>query len=211
MSNARLSLLGLYKADDTIFDLLILPSGIDKDVLVNNLLLKSADFEILYPDSDFIKEAIGLWSSKWQRTFTKWVEALSLTYAPLENYDRHESHSESTDHTHDTTNVLQNEASGNESNNASNTGSKSSFDSSSLQPYDKNDTSSSTTTGSSVNETTTNQLSEATNTNRSAYIHGNIGVTTSQQMLEAELDIDKWNLIEHITDIFLEEFCIMVY
>ena len=40
---------------------------------------------------------------------------------------------------------------------------------------------------------------------------GNIGVTTSQQMLEAELDIVTWNLYEHISDIFIDEFCILVY
>lgn len=40
---------------------------------------------------------------------------------------------------------------------------------------------------------------------------GNIGVTTSQQMLEAELDIATWNLYDHITDIFLQEFTIPIY
>ena len=44
-----------------------------------------------------------------------------------------------------------------------------------------------------------------------AHIHGNIGVTTSQQMLQAELDIDMWNVYEHITDLFLNEFVIPIY
>lgn len=43
------------------------------------------------------------------------------------------------------------------------------------------------------------------------HVHGNIGVTTSQQMLKAELDISSWNLYQHIADIFVEELCIMVY
>ena len=42
-------------------------------------------------------------------------------------------------------------------------------------------------------------------------IHGNIGVTTSQQMLQAELDIAEWNIYEHITDLFLTEFVIPIY
>lgn len=41
--------------------------------------------------------------------------------------------------------------------------------------------------------------------------YGNIGVTTSQQMLQAELDIDLWNIYEHIADLFIEEFCVMLY
>lgn len=44
-----------------------------------------------------------------------------------------------------------------------------------------------------------------------AHLYGNIGVTTSQQMLRDELDIVTWNLYEHISDIFIDEFCILVY
>ena len=42
-------------------------------------------------------------------------------------------------------------------------------------------------------------------------MYGNIGVTTSQQMLQSELDIATWNMYEHIADLFCSEFCIMVY
>ena len=49
-----------------------------------------------------------------------------------------------------------------------------------------------------------------TNTNELTR-RGNIGVTTSQQMLQSELDIATWNLYEHIADLFVTEFCIMVY
>ena len=40
---------------------------------------------------------------------------------------------------------------------------------------------------------------------------GNIGVTTSQQMLQSELDIAAWNIYEHIVDMFVDEFCILLY
>jgi len=46
---------------------------------------------------------------------------------------------------------------------------------------------------------------------RTGRAHGNIGVTTSQQMLQSELDIVAWNIYEHITDLFLQEFVIPVY
>ena len=43
-------------------------------------------------------------------------------------------------------------------------------------------------------------------------IHGNIGVTTSQQMLQSELDlIPKLSLIDYITDDFHIEFCLGIY
>ena len=42
-------------------------------------------------------------------------------------------------------------------------------------------------------------------------VHGNIGVTTSQQMLESELKIQAWNVYQHIADIFCSEMLITVY
>ena len=60
---------------------------------------------------------------------------------------------------------------------------------------------------SSSNNLRTNNLTD----HHTARIFGNIGVTTSQQMLQSELELAKWNLYEHITDLFLQEFTIMVY
>lgn len=60
---------------------------------------------------------------------------------------------------------------------------------------------------SSSNNLRTNNLTD----HHTARVFGNVGVTTSQQMLQAELDIAEWNLYEHITDLFLQEFTIMVY
>lgn len=42
-------------------------------------------------------------------------------------------------------------------------------------------------------------------------ITGNIGVTTSQQMLEAELKLQYWNLYDHIADLFINELTTRVY
>lgn len=43
------------------------------------------------------------------------------------------------------------------------------------------------------------------------HLYGNIGVTTSQQMLRDELEVARFNLIDEITDLFLPEFIIPVY
>lgn len=42
-------------------------------------------------------------------------------------------------------------------------------------------------------------------------VHGNIGVTTSQQMLKSELDLQLWNVYQHIADIYCKEMLITVY
>lgn len=57
-------------------------------------------------------------------------------------------------------------------------------------------------------DTTTNNIKEFSHTNLTK---GNIGVTTSQQMLESELKIQMWNCYNHIADIFLDELCVRVY
>ena len=90
MSAATMTLIGLYNEDSTIFDLLNVPEELNKDTLVNNILLRSGEFEVLYPDPDFMKFSIGAFSNAWQATFERWVNALSLEYNPLENYDRKE-------------------------------------------------------------------------------------------------------------------------
>lgn len=67
-------------------------------------------------------------------------------------------------------------------------------------------------TGTFITNTsgTENGTDDYTNIHK-ARLFGNIGVTTSQQMLQSELDIARWNLYEHIADLFAQEFCIMVY
>lgn len=71
----------------------------------------------------------------------------------------------------------------------------------------------STNSSGSVSETSSDDETRnlGTSGQHEGHIHGNIGVTTSQQMLEAELDLQEWNLYEHIADIFVRELCIPVY
>lgn len=71
-------------------------------------------------------------------------------------------------------------------------------------------------TGTSGNaySDSTSSTDEGTDTytnTHNARLYGNIGVTTSQQMLQSELDIARWNMYEHIADLFASEFCIMIY
>lgn len=179
MSSAKLTLIGLYNYDPTLFDALSLPAGIDRYTLINNILLRSGDFEVMYGDANFIKNMVGVWSKKWQRTFQKWYDALQLTYDPISNYDRHE--------TWDTTG--ESEVSGTSTNKVS--------------AYNNN-------TLVDDNSNTSGSTAESA-TNRTGRAWGNIGITTSQQMLQSELDLASWNLYEHITDVFLHEFVIAVY
>lgn len=210
-----------------IFDTLTLPDGIDRDLVIDNIILEAGEFELVYSNPDFMKSAIGVWSDKYYRTFKKWIDALSIKYEPLENYDRMEEWEDKNISTHSGTNSSNTSGSASSTNNGTitnnssdtMTGSVSAYDSDVFTPNEQNvgnGNSTSNSTGSTIsnnNEYVTGSEStndSSTNT-REGRAHGNIGVTTSQQMLESELDIAKWNIYKHITDLFMQEFCIMVY
>lgn len=61
---SRISVLGLYTYDNTLFDEMVIPDSVDRSVLINNILMECAELECLYPDPDFMKSAIGQWSLK---------------------------------------------------------------------------------------------------------------------------------------------------
>ena len=93
IQRSSLSIRGLYKWDNTLFDNMVLPSDVDKNILVTNILSELGELEILYPDSDYMKEIIGYWSKKQLPTWEKWEEELSMDYDPINNYKKHTTHS----------------------------------------------------------------------------------------------------------------------
>ena len=203
MSKSTMSILGLYQYgqlnNDDLFENLTLPTGIDRDDLINNILEQGAEFEILYPDYDYLKFSIGAWSKRWQRTINKWIEALSVEYDPLNNYDRHEEWSDSG------TMSGTNESSGSSRTQAADELAVVAYNSDTYRNKEKTESGTNTTTGAS------SESESQTAGEHEGHMWGNIGVTTSQEMLKQELDIQKFNLIQQITDLFLTEYCIMVY
>ena len=219
MAIAKITLIGMNNymesMNDDLFKYLSLPSGINKQTLVNNILLRGGEFESLYGDPYFLQNMIGVWSEKWQRTFTKWMQALSINYDPLYNYDRHEiykdirSENESNNRTESATTTDKSTSSGS----GSTENQVSAYDSATYSPHNKSTSSSSGTNDSTAtsNASGTNKRTLGETVSHDAHLYGNIGVTTSQQMLKDELDINEWNVYEHITDLFLNEFSIYVY
>ena len=311
MSKAKITLIGFYNymqsVNDDLFSKLSTPAGIDKNILVNNILLKGGEFEVLYAEPYFYQNMIGVWSDKWQRTMQKWINALSIDYNPLENYDRMEdwedsgsrianekkketsannansvnvssasnSSESSEEHENTSANLHSDSSTNNETTNktetalasdvsdstgnGTTTNSRSAYDASTFSNHDQsvsdtsgNNISSAMTNasgdtstdgaaetsgfsndfanGNSKSNTSGNQASisenslsgdESRNTDSNAIdntaskhsgrMHGNIGVTTSQQMLEAELEISRFNIYDELADMFLSEMCIYLY
>lgn len=203
MATSKLTLIGMYQwsklNNDDLFTNLTVPTGIDKDKLISTILMNGAEFEVLYGDFEFMKFLIGKWSDKWQNTMKKWIDALSIEYNPLENYDRME------DWTDGKKTSELNSASSTSSGSGSNEDKKSAYDASTYQPFIKSETSSA---GNNQSTGLSSGNEEGTHTGRT---HGNIGVTTSQQMLQAELDIARFNLYDEISNLFLTEMVVYTY
>lgn len=227
-----------------LFELLTLPTGIDKEVLVDNILLRGGEFEVLYADPDFNYKAIGVWAKKWYRTIDKWIKALEIEYSPLENYDRFEDitdtgtngstvhneveHGHKLEIEHQINNKTEDTTTATLSGGYTSENRRSSYNASDYQGHDKNivtydnqrtsnggytqnsglDIDTSVNSGKDESTTT---VTDSTRQVRTARLHGNIGVTTSQQMLQSELDIARFSLYDNITDLFLREFVIPVY
>lgn len=246
MSSAKITLIGIenyLNPDHSVFEQMQLPVGIDRQILIDTILMRCQEFELLYSDPDFLINAVNVWSRKNYRVFDKWEKALNIEYDPLYNYDRTEEYtdehtgqfdrtgsgtsSESSDYTrtdnlsssddHTRTDNLSSDTTHSEKafNDLSYVGtSKDETDDTGTQRIAGTNTNSGTVrnagSGSGSLSNSENGTDAYTNTHK-ARLFGNIGVTTSQQMLQSELDIARWNLYEHIADLFCQEFCIMVY
>lgn len=91
---ANMSPLGLYRWDETIFDLMQIPSALDKNTLVDNLLAETAELEVLYPNPVVFKNLVGVWSAKQIDIWNRLYATTQYEYNPIENYNRYETGSE---------------------------------------------------------------------------------------------------------------------
>lgn len=200
----RMTMIGLYNFDSTLFDLLTLPEGYDKDTFIDSFLLEHGEKCVLYTDPDFMKFSIGAVSRKWQLELSRIYEALSAEYNPIYNYDRYEEYE-------DTEGITKGGTLTNKPNfdvktvpNLSTTTSqtvggsvetqKAAFNSSAYEPDTKvlenngtiqvSETGNSNTNTSGTTDNIETSDSEDRTLNHEAHIYGNIGVTTATQMTD---------------------------
>lgn len=198
----------MYQVHPTILDGLQIPVGLNLDLLKENLLIECAELEVLYADADFLEMAIRSWSAKQQKVWTRLYNAEKAQYNPIENYDRIETW---TDNTQGNRSVTGQQTSGSTAQSSgSDLDSATGYNTDVMQATGKTDRSSVTT--DSTNTRSTGSEDSNANSTHSGRIHGNIGVTTSQQMLEQELELAaKINTYDAIIMDFKRRFCLMVY
>lgn len=207
MAFASVSILGLYTWNDEIFDNLVLPEGMNKEILVPELVSECSDFPLLYPDYDFMKMLIGVWSTKELSIWQAMYRSENFEYNPIENYDRYEQISRE----------VEGNSSGSTSNTRNSSGStggetkvsETAYNSVDYQETNKtNSTGSSSESGSDSGESSSESTGSETVT---SHMHGNIGVTTAQQMIEGYRAVSDFCTYDFIIKSFKNRFCIQVY
>ena len=206
MTMATVSLLGLYRTDPSLFDSFSLPESVNKTTLTNQILMDTAELEIVYPSAPAMKDAIAMWSAANMENWTKLAAIYKLQYNPIENYDRNEEW--------DDTGTVGNKSSTTTSNNYTETQDTSGSTKPQVQVQENVWGFNSATNVPKSNQITSgsNDQTETRDLNRKGHVHGNIGVTTSQQMIESEIALwDKFNIYDFITQAFRKRFCLLIY
>lgn len=217
---------GLYNYDNTLFDGFNVPEGLVKQIAIDTILMRTRELEILYPDFNYMKNRITIWSNNYQINWKKLYDTTVLEYNPIENYDRMEDWTDTDDetttsardNTRNTNNTVKS-SSKNEIINKVNVTDQNTAFNSGLADHAKQITDGDTTENGTITNTETGKDTENESVNggrtgrhtRIGRAHGNIGVTTSQQMIQSERDLVVFNLYDVIAESFIENFCLMVY
>lgn len=213
MSDLTISLLGIHnyleQTGQTSFmdaEFFILPDSINeraRATLTALILSESADLEAVYPEPDTLKTVVNAWSRARVEAWAKMHTALREEYNPLHNYDRHEQEDGTDTGTRTDTDSGTVTNDSNDTTTADVTG----FNSSTFADDQKT---TSRGTGTQTRNLTAQETRNLAN-HRELHVYGNIGVTTSAQMLAGELDVRQTDIINIIKDEFIRYFCIMVY
>ena len=90
MRKAYISILTLLQYDEDLFENLQLPSVLDKDVFINELVAETAELEVIYPDPEIMSQMIGNWSASRIHSWEKIATVLYEEYDPFVNIKRDE-------------------------------------------------------------------------------------------------------------------------
>lgn len=184
---------------DGLFKYAEFPEGIDKQLVIDTILINAGEFEPIFKDAEFMQMAVTTWARKWYPTFERWFISLTEEYNPLHNYDRYED----IDEKHD--NATTDAVTGKTTTKDVNTNTRSAYNSYNYEPHDRSDLDGSGSSQSDAAGTDKGTFE------RRAHLYGNIGVTTAAQMLEGEIEVRKYNLYNLISDCFANELCIQIY
>lgn len=229
--SATVSLLGLKRLNEGILGELVVPEGVDIELVKDNLLAETAELEVIYPDAYFMQAMIGRWSAKELPVWDRLYKTTLLEYNPIENYDRKEKWTED----ENTTRNTDSEATGSSKTETEGTSKQhreneiehgqnkyvSAYNETDFTPTERTQDSQQDI-GDTTQEDEGNVNVSAKSGNvtdetgkrlldREGKISGNTGFYTKQKMIEQEREIAEYNIIDVIINSFKNRFCLLVY
>lgn len=236
---ATMDLIAVYSYDPSVLDLLELPEGVDRSVLIDNLLMETAEREIIYSNLGFLKQAIGSWSKKNLSVWEELYKTQHYEYNPIWNKDGTILETETRNlagsnyHT-DNVDRIDNLQDKNTRNfedketrdlDDSSTNSVYGFNSSTEAPEskvvtDQNGTDTINHTGTDtfdhtgrqdVDRTYDEKTTDTGTISRARTEQGNIGLTSTQDLIRQQQELVKFNLMDYIIKDFGDKFCLGIY
>lgn len=197
---ANLSILGLYNYDNSVMLGFQVPAGMSLEDVRDSILIECAELEVIYPDIEIMRKAVTMWTRSRLPMWEKLYDTTRLEYNPIENYERQEDWND----TQKTSLEGHNLYKGLDTTEERTVG----FNGAAGGGLGESPRDSSSTTAN--HDTTTKGSNEGESTHKGR-IHGNIGVTTTQTMIEQERKIDAFDMTRYIVEEFKRRFCILVY
>lgn len=186
-----LTIKGLYDYNWEVFRFFELPRVLVPENAISAILMKCGDLELTWPDYDFMQSAIRKWSERNAEIWEKLANTISLEYNPLWNVDANITETDTNTRTR------------------SGEGESSGTDTHSVKGYNSTAWSGSDKLDSDVDQSW-NDSDRFTGTHTTRRT-GNIGVTSTQELLRQEREVSQFNIYDYIAESFKTEFCIMVY
>lgn len=220
------SIVAIYHYDPDIFADMALPAvsdlnstaelispiePLDKDLLIGNILSELGELSLVYTDPDVLRKMIEIWSKINKRQWTQLWETLLYKYNPIWNKDGKYTETRDLDTTgHET---------GTRATTVNNSRATSSTVNHNVTGYDQDiykpntqDTGSGSVTDSGTGSDNTSANKTGTEDETITRVEqGNIGVTTTQQMINEQREVVEFNLYHYITESFKTRFCLMTY
>lgn len=236
-----MDMIALYQFDNTIFDNFHLPEDLQdkKDVLIDNLLMETAEREVIYPDISFMKGAIDRWSAKQCPVWEELYKTTQYEYNPIWNVDgkvvedrdlkgtdyRTDDHDTTRTHTDTITRTHTDTMTTTHGLTVTTDDSVYGYNSSTKAPESQeiaaqSGTSSDAHTGS-IADAHTGSISDKDSgtvkhdTSDSGKVTttrtGNIGVTSTQSLIQEQREVVKLNVLDVIIEDFISRFILKVY
>lgn len=181
---AKITILGLLRAEPDLFDQMVIPDELSKDDLISMIKLEAGNLELMYPDADLMKDALGFWSRSRLHTWEKYARVLYEEYDPFVNIkrDEHRTITQTRD-LHGTSSSSDSVAAWNET-----------------SPVERQSSSGS---GSDTGTVTTEE---------NFHVEGDSAITDAQDVVRNEIKVRmEYDLFRMISDEFRKQFCLLVY